>query len=89
MPIYEIEQYELYTTKFRVKAKSEAEAIKKLFDGEVETVDNCQEYIEVAEDFGLPVDEYRDLADELRALDVTVGDDVIPSIRSIEEIEDA
>ena len=40
-----------------------------------------------AEDFGLPVDEYRDLADELRALGVPIGDDVIPSIRSIEESE--
>ena len=48
-----------------------------------------QEYIEVAEDFGLPVDEYRDLADELRALGVAIGDDVIPSIRTIEEIDDA
>lgn len=89
MPVYEIEQYELHTTKFRVEAASEAEAIKKLFDGEAEAVDNSQEYIEVAEDFGLPVDEYRDLAGELRAIGVTVGDDVIPSIRSIEEIEDA
>lgn len=87
MPIYEVEQYELHTTKFRVDAKTEAEAIMKLLDGEAEAVDNSQEYIEVAEDFGLPVDEYRDLADELRALGVPVGNDVIPSIRSIEEIE--
>jgi len=85
--MYEIEQYELHTTKFRVEAASEAEAIKKLFDGEADVVDDGQEYIEVAEDFGLPVDEYRDLADELRTLGVPVGDVVIPSIRSIEEIE--
>jgi hypothetical protein len=58
-----------------------------LFDGELEPVDGRLEYVEVAEDIGLPVDEYRDLADELRALGVSVGDDVIPSIRSIEEIE--
>lgn len=89
MPMYEIEQYEIHTTKFRVEAKSEAEAIKKLFDGEAEAVDDSQEHIEVAEDFGLPVDEYRDLADELRELGVSVGDDVIPSIRNVEEIEDA
>jgi len=87
MPVYEIEQYELHTTKFRVKATSEAEAIAKLLDGEAEVVDNSQEYIEVAEDFGLPVDEYRDLADELRTIGVPVGDDVIQSIHSIEEIE--
>jgi len=89
MPMYEIGQYELHMTKFRVEAKSEAEAIAKLLDGEAEVVDNSQEYIEVAEDFGLPVDEYRDLAGDLRALGVPVGDDVIPSIRSIEEIDDA
>ena len=87
MPMYEIEQYELHTTTFRVEAKSEAEAIVKLLDGEAEVVDNSQEYIEVAEDFGLPVDEHRDLADELRDLGVPVGEQVISSIRSIQEIE--
>jgi hypothetical protein len=46
-----------------------------------------REVVEVAEDIGLPVEENRELADELRALGVSVGQDVIPSIRSIEEIE--
>ena len=49
-------------------------------------MDDSLEYVETAEDTGLPVDEYRDLADELRTLGVSVHD-VIPSIRSIEEIE--
>jgi hypothetical protein len=35
----------------------------------------------------LPVDEYRELAEKLRALGVSVGDDVIPSIRSIQQVE--
>ena len=87
MPVYEIEQYELHTATFRVEAKSEAEAVVKLLDGEAEVVDNSQEYIEVAEHFGLPVDEHRELADELRALGVPVGEDVIPSIRTVEEVE--
>lgn len=69
------------------EANSEAAAIQKLFDGEAEPVDDSLEYVEVAEDIGIPVDENRDSADELRALGVSVGDDVIPSIRSIEEIE--
>lgn len=87
MPMYEIEQYELHTMKHRVKAKSPAHAIKRLFDGEAEAVDGSLEYIEVADDCGLPVDEERELAKALRRLDVVVGDDVIPSIRGFEEIE--
>lgn len=87
MPIYEIEQYELHTQKFRVEAIDEAEAIAKLLDGEADAVDNGLEYIEVAEDVGLPVDEFRELAKKLEKLGVPVGDQVIPSIRSIEEID--
>jgi len=87
MPKYEIEQYEIYVSKYRVEADSEAHAIQKLFDGENEPVDDSLEYVETAEDIGLPVDENRELADELRALGVSVRRDVIPSIRSIEEVE--
>ncbi len=86
---YEIEQFEIYVSKYRVEANSEAEAIQKLFDGEHEPIDDSLEYVEVAEDIGLPVDENRELADELRALGVSVGEDVIPSIRSIEEVDEA
>jgi len=81
MPTYEIEQYELHTTKYQVEADSEAEAIARLLDGEADPVDNSQEYIEVA---GLPVNENRKLADQLRKLGVSIGD-IIPSVRSIEE----
>jgi hypothetical protein len=87
MPMFEIEQYELHAMKYRVEAANEAEAIRRLFDGEAEPVEQSQDYIEVAEDFGLPVDEYRELADELRALGVAVGEAVIPSIRNIEQVE--
>jgi hypothetical protein len=58
-----------------------------LFDGENEPVDDSLEYVGTADVLGLPVEENRELADELRALGVSVGHDVIPSIRSIEEIE--
>jgi len=83
---YEIEQYELHTMKYRVEAATEAEAIAKLFDGEGEPVCNGLEYIEVAEDFGLPADEHADLAEALQKLGISVGDTVIPSIRSIEKV---
>lgn len=87
MPTYEIEQYELCVTKYRVEASSEAEAIAKLLSGKAEAIDNSHEFVEVADDFGLPVDENRELADELEKIGVSMGDDVISSIRSIEQID--
>ena len=86
MPTYEVEQYELHCMKYRVEAANEADAIVKLLDGLALPVDNGLEYIEVADDFGLPADDYRDLADALREQGVPV-DVVIPSIRSIEVAE--
>ena len=67
-------------------APSEAEAIAKVFRGEAEPVDQSQEFVEVADDFGLPAEEHRDLAQALRALGVSVDDAVIPSIRSVEQV---
>ncbi len=87
IPKYQIEQYEIHVAKYRVEAESEVEAIQELFDGELEPVDGSLEYVELAEDIGLPVDEYWELADELRSLGVSIGHDVIPSIRSVEEVE--
>ena len=87
MPTFEIEQYELHAMKYRVEAATEAQAIRLLLDGEAEPVEQSQDFIEVAEDFGLSTDENRELADELRALGVSVGEAVIPSIRSIVRIE--
>ena len=87
MPRYEIEQFEIHGMKYRVEAASEAEAIAKLFRGEAEQVDLSLEYIEIAEDYGLPTDENQELAADLRAMGVAVGEAVIPSIRSIERVE--
>ena len=87
MPTYEIEQYELHAMKYRVEADNGAQAIARLFNGEAEPVCQSQDFIEVAEDYGIPVDENRDLADQLRNLGITVDDDIIPSVRSIEQVE--
>jgi len=87
MPMFEIEQYEIHTATYRLRADSEADAIAKLFDGDGEFVDNSQEYIETCEDLGLPVDEYPELADQLRERGITLGECVIPSIRSIEQLD--
>jgi hypothetical protein len=86
MPVYEIEQYEVHAQRYRVKARSEAQAIKKLLDAEAEPLDDGLDYIEICEDLGLPEDENSELAQKLRSLGVSVKD-FIPSIRSIEEVE--
>lgn len=59
MPTYEIEQYEICLTKYRVEASSEAEAIAMLLDGEADAIDNSHEYVEIAEDCGLRRDRRR------------------------------
>ena len=88
MPSYEIEQYEVHAQTYRVKANSEAEALKMLFDGQADPVGNRLDYIAVCEDLGLPVEEYRELADQLHSLGVSLTERVIPSIRSIERVRD-
>lgn len=85
MPMFEIEQYELHVIKYKVKAKDEAQAIAKVLNDEAEPVDGSLEFVEVAEDFGLPADEDQHLARQLRKLRVQV-DEVIPSIRSVERV---
>ena len=85
MAIFEIEQYEVHTQTYHVEAVNEAEAIKSFFAGDGDLVDNGLDYIEVADDLGLPAEKYPQLADAVRAANRTVTD-VIPSIRRIEEV---
>ena len=80
MPTYKIEHYEIHTMTYEVEASSEAKAIKKLFDGQAEPVDDSLVFIEVNDDVGLPVDEFRDLAEELQVLGVSIDEDLVPSI---------
>ena len=88
MPTFEIEQYELHAQRFRVEADSPAHAIKQLFDGgAAEAVDNSLDLIEVATDHGLPIEDFPELADELRRLGESLDDDFIPSIRWIEQVD--
>ncbi len=78
-----IRQYEITTFKHLVEADSEAGAIKRLFDGESEGIEGG-EYVETAEDLGLPADEYPELVAELSKLGIRC-DVVIPSIAAIEK----
>lgn len=86
MPIFEIEQYEISATTYRVEAASGAEAIAKLLDGDGDIVNGSHDYIEVAEHCGLSAEDHPQLAEELRSLDVPVGE-VISSIRSVRRID--
>jgi hypothetical protein len=85
MPTFQIEQYELHVIKYRVTARTEAQAIAKVLGGLAEPVDGSLEYVEVAEDFGMPADDDQQLARQLGKLGVQV-DDVIPNIRSVERV---
>jgi type III secretion system FlhB-like substrate exporter len=84
--MFEIEQYELHAIKYRVKARNEAEAIARVLGGLAEPEGGSLEYVEVAEDFGMPADEDQQLVRQLRKLGVQV-DEVIPSIRSVERVK--
>jgi hypothetical protein len=86
MPIFEIEQYELHSMKYRVEAADEADAVVRLLAGEAEPVEQSQDYIEIADDYGLSVDEHPQLADALRDQGLPV-DAVIPSIRTIDIVQ--
>ena len=89
MPTFELAQYELHAMRYRVEATNEAKAIARLFAGEAETIEQSQDFIEIADQYGLPVDEHRDLATALRELGLMRGKaEVIPSIRSIDMVED-
>ena len=87
MPTSEIEQYEIHIQKYRVDADSEAQAICRLFSNEADPVDDSLEYVEICEDRGLPAEEYREIADQLRLLGMPVDEAVIPSIRTIKRVE--
>ena len=72
MPTYEIEQYELHVMTYRVEAANEAQAIARVLNGTALPVDGSLEYVEVAEDCGLPADESQGLAEALRDLGISV-----------------
>jgi hypothetical protein len=88
MPTYRIEQYEIHVQGYNVTADSEADAISRLFMGEGDPIDNSLEFVEIADDHGMRVDENDDLADQLFDRGTINGhDEIIPSIRCIEEVK--
>ena len=85
MPDYDIAQYVLYTLKYRVNAGSAAEAIWRVLDEQVDHIEDTLEYMEVAESYGLPAEDYPELCRELATFDIPVND-VLPSICRIQEV---
>jgi hypothetical protein len=87
MPTYEIVQIELYTQGYLVKGDSEADALERFFRGEGKQDLTSIEFAGMANDYGLSLTEWPDLASELLDRGVIKSDDTfVPSIRSIREV---
>ena len=88
MPTYEIEQFELYVQGYLVEADNEADAIARFFHGEGKQELTSIEYAGISNDHGLSLTERPDLASDLMDRGVIHGgDEIIPSIRSIRQVE--
>jgi hypothetical protein len=87
MPLYEIEQIELYTQGYLVSGDSEADAIARFFRGDCKQTLTSIEFAGILDSSGLNLIERPDLASELLDLGVINSDDTfIPSIYSIREV---
>lgn len=81
-----VEQYEIWSQKYEVEANSEEEAILEVLDGNVDALNNELEYIETAEDIGLPKDFLTEKALKFFEKNNVVIYDYLPSIRSVREM---
>jgi DNA-binding Lrp family transcriptional regulator len=88
MPLYAIEQFEIYVQGYLVEADSEADALERFFRGEGTQDLTSIEYAGISNDCGLSLPECPDLASELLDRGVIKGNDtIVPSIRSIREVK--
>jgi hypothetical protein len=88
MPIYEIEQFELYVQGHLVEADNEGDAIARFFRGEGKQELTSIEYAGISNHHGLSLTERTDLASDLMDRGVIdSGDKIIPSIRSIRQVK--
>lgn len=85
MPKYEVTQYELHYQTYTIEADSAAEAIAEVLSGNVDASDNGSEYIQTADNYGIPTTEQPELAARLRDLGFKC-DDMIRSICSVKEL---
>lgn len=85
MKTFKVEQYELWIQSYTVQAKTEAEAIAKVLNGDAAPDNNSLELVEVAEDYGMPREEL-DAANQKQLGKLghpLMSSDIINSIRSI------
>lgn len=89
MPIYRIEQYELYAQTYEVDAPSPAAALDRVLNGRVDAGDDAPDYIDVCDTMGMPLEQNVDLVNQLRDMGHMIGHTgIVDSIRSIEEVEE-
>jgi len=82
MPLFSVEQYELYIQELRVEAADDADAIAKVLQGTGKMI--AMEFVSHPEDYGMSLHEAPDLASQLFERGVLKNEDaVIPSIRSV------
>lgn len=86
MARFEIEQYELHVATYEVEARSTAEAIKRVLDGDGE-ITNCSEYVGICDHIGMSLEDAPKLAEGIRALGVEVRECMIPSVRSARRLD--
>ena len=84
MPKFIIEQYELHMTECVVEADSPAAAIKLLLAKPSlgSNRDDCSQFLEVAEQYGMSAVANQELVEQLRQIGVPVQD-FVPSIRQV------
>lgn len=88
MPVYEIEVYELHSSKWRVKADTPELAVASYLRNDGVMVDNSQEFIETS-DNSAPIEEMTIPLDpgKLESAGVELDDGRVSGIRDIEEVD--
>jgi hypothetical protein len=82
MPLFSVEQYELYVQELQVEASDEAEAVAKVLQGQGKMT--AMEFVSHPEDYGMSLHEAPELASRLFERGILKdGDAVVPSIRSV------
>ncbi|MDZ4688379.1 MAG: hypothetical protein SH850_25170 [Planctomycetaceae bacterium] len=87
MPKFQVEQYEIHVRTYDVVAASAAEAVAQVLRGDLELADGTADFVEIAEDSGLSLETYPDLAEALRQCGAIGQEEILPSIRDVTEID--
>ena len=86
MPKFIVEQYEIHVFCYAVESENRGEAIAKVFNGDCQPLEDKSEYIATADENGMPLSELTE--GERYYLDFDESDELVPSIRSVEQINE-